>query len=210
MKQIRILLLTLVVASCSPRLGINGHDGKNGHSMVSEYNTPSGMECSNGGSRLDVYLDMDDSLTVSSNDTYQGSLVACNGMNGLAGAQGTTGAQGDTGLTGSNGSVGPQGPAGVGLPGPMGETGPMGLTGAQGASGSGATITSYTLSVCTSLGMGLFGKSNTNTYSVYTMSSCASSSKVEDMNDSKSTLWFTSKILGVFSSPNGLRVITYN
>lgn len=196
MKKVLLALCTLMVIACSPsketvsvingRDGQNGHDGangQNGHSIVSMYSETCQFECPAGGTRLDLYVDMDDSLSASEADLYQGSIIACNGLNGLngqdglpgaTGAQGEQGAQGIPGEQGPAGLPGPQGPPGaqgvagaqgpVGPQGPQGPAGPIGQTGATGAQGpqgptgpqgpSGAIIQNYTLSSSTCTSIG--------------------------------------------------------
>src|SRR5688572_25279810 len=111
MKKILILVL---VAACTPKLEkVSIVKGENGHSMVSMFGQPSEAECELDGSRLDIYLDLDDSLTVSEGDLYQGSLIVCNGANGLQGLKGDAGES----IVGPQGEQGIQGPVGVGLQG---------------------------------------------------------------------------------------------
>lgn len=122
---------------------LRGADGKNGHSLVSQYVEVNTCECDEqGGTRLDIYLDIDDSLSISEGDLFQNSLIACNGRNGLQGIQGlpgVQGVQGEQGPQGIPGEAGPQGIAGEqgvqGLPGPQGLTGETGATGATGSQG---------------------------------------------------------------------------
>lgn len=213
----RILMAgLLVVASCAPKQelvdvisGNDGKDGANGHSIVSQYNQPSECECPNGGSRLDLYLDLDDSLSATEGDLYQASIVACNGANGaqgLQGEQGQPGPQGEPGESiagpqGEPGAQGEPGPAGVGIPGPQGP---------KGDSGSGATILSYTSSSCTYIGNGYYGKSKSNSYEIFDDNDCHSSDKVIELNDANSSFWLSSDKLATFSSPNDLRVIYFN
>ncbi len=216
MKKFLVCTL-LILAGCGDRTvtgvvnGRDGNDGANGHSIVSQYNESSEIECQNGGSRLDLYVDMDDSLSASEGDLYQGSLVACNGSNGLAGQQGEPGTPGPQGIAGE---VGPQGPAGetgeAGPTGPAGEQGPAGTPGATGPAGSGATIVSYTSSSCTSLGSGFYGKSKSNSYEIFDDNDCDSDDKVATLNDSDDTYWLAADRLAVFTSPNDLRVINFN
>jgi hypothetical protein len=73
--------------------GKDGTNGANGHSLVSQFISASELECSTGGTRLDIYLDLDDNLSLNEEDLYQGSLVACNGANGLNGVQGLQGTE---------------------------------------------------------------------------------------------------------------------
>jgi hypothetical protein len=113
---------------------IPGPAGKNGHSLTSMLtDIPAGVICPAGGKSLDIYIDMDDSLSTSTSDLYNGSLFTCNGLNGLAGANGLDGAQGPQGLPGVQGPQGEIGPQG--LPGEQGEQGPVGPAGAPGAPG---------------------------------------------------------------------------
>ncbi len=197
MRAIIVLALYGLMVACMPEsktlVMVNG---SNGHSLVSQVNTASELECTSGGTRLDVYLDMDNTLTASDGDLYQGSLVACNGSNGLSGIDGQQGIQGAVGPQGEPGATGSPGPQG-----PVGETGP---------SGTGATITSYTSDSCSSLSNGYYGKAGSNNYSVYSSATCSSSSKVEEMNDANSSLWLSSSALAVFAGPNTLRVISFN
>ena len=222
MKKFLLMIASLaLVTACSPDRevvsvinGTPGAPGQDGHSLVSQINETSQCECSSGGMRLDIYIDMDNSLSASEGDLYQNSIVACNGANGLQGLQGAAGEAGTPGPQGIAGEVGPQGPAGAtGLQGPTGEAGTPGApgaTGPQGPAGTGATIVSYTSTSCTSLGNGFYGKSNSNTYSIYDDNDCHSSDKVADLNDSDDTYWLSSSRLAVFSSPNDLRVINFN
>jgi hypothetical protein len=96
--------------------------------------------CPNGGTSLDIYLDLDDSLSFSEEDSYQNSIVVCNGTNGLDGDDGLPGAQGNQGEVGERGPRGFMGFMGFpGLPGPRGftgATGPAGPAGSQGPAGT--------------------------------------------------------------------------
>ena len=259
-----MICLALALTACGERTttgyakngndGSNGSNGSNGHSIVSQYNDSSEIECANGGTRLDFFLDNDDSLSASENDLFLNSIVVCNGANGLQGPQGLRGCQGAQGIPGAMGpvgAVGPQGPAGatgsrgprgeegedgedghngapglqgqIGATGPAGSSGPQGIPGvpgaqgipgAPGAPGSSASIVAYTSSSCTSLGDGLYGISNSNTYSIYvpTTGNHASlcGTKVGDLNDSNSTFWISASRLAVFAQPNDLRIINFN
>ncbi len=119
--------------------GKDGKDGANGHSLASQFMSATELECANGGSRLDIYLDLDDSLSASEDDSYLGSLVACNGANGLDGEQGEPGIQGPPGLIGPPGLNGNPGHDGSqGPTGPQGPQGPAGTPGAQGPRDHGA------------------------------------------------------------------------
>lgn len=191
-----------LAAGCSPQRevvsiisGTPGADGANGHSLVSQYQEVTGCECDEqGGSRLDIYLDLDDSLGVSEGDVFQNSLIACNGRNGMRGPRGYPGVQGEQGipgeagpqgipgeqgiqglpgpqgLVGATGAVGPQGIPG--LPGPTGATGatgPQGAMGPQGPTGpAGALLQNYTLgSSCTSIGDGYYAKRDDTTVKLF-------------------------------------------
>ena len=226
----KLLLLTVLAIGCTQReqitlipgptgptgtSGTNGQDGENGHSLVSSYSSASELECATGGNRLDIYLDLDDSLTVTEDDVYQNSLVACNGLNGLQGLPGLDGVDGETGPrgrrgrtgeAGPQGEVGPQGEAGLdGLPGPTGPEGPQGPTGSSSASVLAVNPTS-----CTALTGGTYyAKSGTGKVGIYTGSTCSSASKVTDLDDSHPTIWVSEDSLAVFSLPNNLRVISF-
>lgn len=85
--------------------GSPGESGANGHSLVSA-TTSNPEECGeSGGSKLEAYLDVDDSGDVSEGDSFQSALVACNGAAGVQGPQGLIGSQGEPGETGSSTSV---------------------------------------------------------------------------------------------------------
>lgn len=235
MNRLIVSFMTLVLASCAASKtgqlipgpqGPQGPAGSNGHSLVSQTVTiGSGLLCPNGGESLDIYLDLDDSLSVSAADVYQSSLVACNGLNGLNGANGLEGAQGPQGIPGATGPqgligdpgvAGPQGvPGPQGLPGPIGPQGPQGIPGVQGAqgpagpSGSGATITSYTSSSCTNiLGTTYYVKVGSNV-SIYNASGCPGGAKVAELSCGES-YWFDTNKLGVAISSGGVRVINFN
>ncbi len=207
--------------------GLQGLPGASGHSLVSETNSATWCECdSQGGSRLDVYLDMDDSLSLTEGDMFQSALVACNGANGLNGQDGlagTEGAQGipgatgpqgltgDTGLSGPAGAVGPSGPQGVA--GPTGAQGIAGATGAQGAAGSGATLQAYTLgSSCQSVGGGFYAKKSGNDAAVYDASGCGGGDHVATLHGSYGSLWLSTTRLAFADDTSGvvLRVLNFN
>ena len=126
------LVLILALTACSvernleatvtAKNGLDGSNGKNGHSLVSVQRQASELECQTSGSRVDLYIDTDDSLTASDSDLYQNSFVVCDGKNGLNG-ESIQGPKGDTG------DAGEQGPQGVqGLVGPSGEAGQDGIS----------------------------------------------------------------------------------
>lgn len=197
--------------------GADGKDGANGHSLVSQYLSASEFECESSGSRLDIYLDMDDSLSVSESDVYLNSLVACNGANGLNGQDGAAGAQGEPGPQGIAGEVGPQGeqgPAGEpgpqGLPGEPGAPGADGQNGSDGEDGTSASIVSYTSSSCTSIaGTAYYAKANGSTSGIYSASNCHSSTKVFELGEGDS-VWLSANALAVKLMTTGIRVITFN
>ena len=147
--NLKYLLIALLLASCGKKETlevINGTNGSNGHSLVSELNEAN--ECIDGGTRLDIFLDIDDNLSASEGDLFQTSLIACNGeqgetgrrgLRGFRGYQGEEGAMGEVGpqgLIGETGAIGPQGIQGSqGVAGPTGPQGPQGLQGVKGDSG---------------------------------------------------------------------------
>ena len=204
----KYLLPLIFLVGCSSSDYVAGTiTAKNGHSMVSQYNKTSEIECESSGTRLDFFIDMDDSLLASDGDIYTNSVVVCdgiNGLNGLQGERGEQGAQGAPGPQGIQGLVGPQGiPGMMGMPGP---TGPQGATGATGATGSsGATIRVYNVSTCTLItGTSTYIKSN----AIYSSSSCNSNTKIEELNDGES--YFVSNNSLLISSGHNFRVITFN
>ena len=140
----KFLLMSLLVVSCgmrgkSGKDGVNGKDGANGHSLVSLINSASEVECSAGGQRVDIYLDMNDNFSTDEQDLYLNSMVACNGVDGTAGVDGIDGqdgADGQDGVDGRDGAVGLQGERGeAGPPGLEGRVGPQGLQGENGPQG---------------------------------------------------------------------------
>lgn len=151
MKYTFILLIAFLIVACSKTTdvatlkandGTNGHDGtdgRNGYSVVSMQDKASALECETDGQRLDLYLDLDYSLTVSEGDRYMNSLVVCdgnNGINGIDGVNGQNGEDGQNGLDGAEGPEGQQGPQGlIGAAGPQGLMGPQGLQGPVGSPG---------------------------------------------------------------------------
>lgn len=234
----KLLFITLTLLACTKRTdqvsltatdGLNGHDGTNGrdgHSVVSMYNETSELECKAGGQRLDLYLDMDYSLSVSENDLYMNSLVVCNGVNGLNGEQGPQGEMGPQGLIGATGPQGLMGPQGLqgpkgatgaigpqGVPGVMGPVGPQGPAGPQGMQGpagsSGATIKLYASTSCTLVtGSNRYVKVQGQNVQFFSSSNCHSSTKLAEVSQGES-FWVTGNILAVYDDCS-VRVITFN
>lgn len=166
--------------------GTNGAPGNDGYSLVGESLEATQCECDEaGGSRFDVYQDLDRSQSVTEGDLYQGSLVTCNGQNGRDGAAGP---------------IGPQDEPGVGLPGPQDPPGEI-------APGSGATITTYNTSTCTLIaGTTYYVKSD----SIYTGSTCNSNTKVAELDGADDTFWVGTNKWATQNNGNGIRVITFN
>lgn len=193
--------------------GDQGVAGSNGHSLVSETVAASALECAVSGQRLDIYVDLDDSLSVSAGDQFQSSLIACNGANGLNGQDGAAGAQGPQGDTGPQGSVGPQGGQGVAGPsGPAGVQGPQGEAGAQGPAGTGATVQNYSLSssTCTSLGDSLYAKKNSTNVRIYSGSTCSSSTMTLEIDSSGHSYFLTGTRVGFNVNGGDLRILKFN
>lgn len=143
------LLMVTACHSSKDLVTIKGLPGRDGHSLVSMISEATQCECSAGGSRMDVYVDLDDSLSASEGDKYQGSLVACSGRNGTDGSNGMDGEDGANGADGSDGADGQDGADGIngedgadgengvaGQQGIPGEQGPQGLVGPQGPPGT--------------------------------------------------------------------------
>lgn len=75
--------------------GVDGTNGVNGASLVSISRAATALECPTSlGSAVDIYLDLDNSFTVTSGDMLQSGLVACNGNNGTNGLNATASAVG--------------------------------------------------------------------------------------------------------------------
>lgn len=190
-----------------------GPQGANGHSLVSQTVAASSLECAVSGQRLDIYIDLDDSLTLNEGDQYISSLVACDGANGLDGLQGVPGAQGPQGDVGPQGDIGAQGAVGdAGPTGPAGVQGPQGDTGAVGPQGSGATVQDYTLSSssCTSIGDSLYAKKNSTSARIYTTSNCNGSSMTLEISTSGQGYFVTSNRLAFNVNNGNLRVLNFN
>lgn len=191
--------------------GKDGQDGANGHSLVSRFHSASWFECFfTGGTRLDIYIDMDDSLTLTHGDRYQNSLIACNGRDGEDGRDGRDGKPGPQGVAGA---VGPQGEPGEqgeqGEPGPTGPQGEQGLPGPQGE-GTSVSIVSYTSSSCALIaGTSRYTKPSGSNSGIYTNNSCHSSSKEFELSQGDS-FWVSADKLAVKLGTTGIRVISFN
>jgi Collagen triple helix repeat (20 copies) len=220
MNKALLTLLAITLIACDKRTQQITVTAEDGYSVVSEYADSSELECESGGTRLDLYLDLDRSLSASSGDKYLNSLVACNGANGLDGLNGQDGKDGSNGLAGEQGpqglqgEVGPQGPQGLpglqGPVGPVGPQGPQGLSGVPGTNGSsGATIVSYSSSSCTLIsGTASYVKVGNNNSSIYSSSSCHSNTKIAEVSQGES-YWVSNNSLAIHNS-NSMRVITFN
>lgn len=203
MKLIFIAFLCLMLTNCR---GSNGYDlvqgpqGPRGHSTVSQLVNieDNHLECVHGGMRVDFYLDMDDNLLPNDGDLFEGSLVACNGNNGLDGQNGAPGTQGPPG------QVGPPG-----LNGNPGHDGIPGVPGEQGPPGQGATIHNHNVSSCSLLGSNFYLKTLPGaSVGIYTNSSCTGSH--DELNDANSTFWLSESTLVVFVDGSTVRLITFN
>lgn len=238
MKAIILIFLTFLVIGCDKRTDQATVTAVDGHSVVSVYNESSEFECSNGGQRLDLYLDIDYSLSVTEGDRYMNSLITCNGNNGLNGEIGPQGEQGPQGLIGETGPMGLTGPQGLqgfpgvpgaigpqGLPGVAGSTGPQGIPGIAGpvgpqgpqgpqgiqgpAGNSGATIVLYSQTNCTRIGStNRYLKVQGNNVQFFSNSNCSGSSKLAEVSQGES-FWITGNMLAVYDDCS-VRVITFN
>ena len=242
MKKIVLVLAILCAVGCAPNRevveiingtpGAPGAPGRNGHSLVSQYQEASELECdASGGSRLDIYMDSDDSLTPSEGDNYQNSILICNGKNGLDGAVGATGPAGEDGSDGTNGNnginghdgiagpPGSSGPPGLngnpgqnGQPGPSGPPGSPGAPGSNGSNGHDAHVTPRNVSgVCSSISPTYDALVKNNTVELYNGngSGNCSGQKVFILTSAASTFWLSATELAVFVDPAGLRILTY-
>ena len=211
MNKYMLIVLLVIITACNKRIDQISVTANDGYSVVSEYSSASSVECETDGTRLDLYLDLDRSLTASSGDRYLNSLVSCNGLNGLNGENGVDGESGPQGLQGEVGPEGPQGSPGLqGPTGPMGPSGPQGLVGIPGINGSsGATIVNYTSSSCTLIsGTTKYVKVGNNNSSIYTSTSCSGNSKVAEVSQGES-YWVSNNALAIHNE-NSTRVITFN
>lgn len=245
MNNLLITAILILILSCtksttveviSGKDGSNGSNGSNGHSLVSQFvSSNEDIECEAGGTRLDVYLDLDDSFNPSEADSYQGSLIACNGKNGLNGSNGlngTVGLQGPQGVPGTQGpqgSVGPKGDKGpkgdsgdsddhddvvAGPPGPQGPAGPQGpqglpgAQGAQGASGSGAVIQVSTSS-CVLIVDSYYTKNNL-LYLENDSNYCDGNNDKVTLNSSGDSMWVAASMLVIKDGAGILRIIKFN
>lgn len=194
-----IAMFLSALIACSKRAEVDVYKGEPGYSVVSAYNNSSELECSNGGTRLDFFLDLDYSYSASNPDQYLNSIVVCDGANGLNGATGETGSQGpigETGPQGSPGETGEQGP--VGPPGSNGETGP------PGPSGTGAIVSPVNTN-CGAVG-NYYAKKTGSSLAIYPTSSCHGS-KTAELSEGES-FWATPTSLLVHAD-NGTRLIEF-
>lgn len=156
---------TVLLKGPAGQPGAPGEVGAPGHSAVSLSRAASELECEVSGTAVDVYLDLDDSLSVTEGDTLQSGLVACNGANGLDGADGANGVDGADGSDGQDGA-----------------------DGADGEDGTNATavMTAYTIgSSCQVIHSGWSAKKHdSDSVKVYSNESCSGSSEtLDDDND---------------------------
>lgn len=82
-----VSMMSMSLSACMPSTEFVGTSspGKNGHSVLSTSGVATTTECPKltGGTRVDFYLDVDDSLTVDTSvDTYLNSIVTCNEKHG--------------------------------------------------------------------------------------------------------------------------------
>lgn len=228
-------LLVALLASCSPARevvqivkGDKGDSGNDGYSFAS-VSTSAGCECDEaGGTRLDIYLDLDRSESVTEGDAYNSSIVVCNGNNGAQGQQGVAGEQGPQGIQGipgPQGEAGAEGQQGIAGPtGPMGPQGPQGLQGPQG--GAGALIQNYTLnSSCQSVGDGFYAKKDGSVVKLFrdlpgnSGADCDSSGSdsnffdylyADHTSNGTASVWLSSTRLGFNDGNGNLRVVKFN
>lgn len=237
----KYLIISLMLVGCSKREVVQiykGNPGANGHSIVSSYAQTEENELvcdESGGSRLDLYLDLDDSLSTTEGDIYLNSLVACNGLNGLNGADGLPGTDGSDGEAGPQGIQGEQGPQGAAGPqGLVGETGAVGATGAQGeagpvgpigpsgpqglpgvpgtngTNGTSATITSYTSNHCTNItGTSYYVKPNGSNSKLYLNDDCDGSGEMT-LTEGDSMWLSTTQLATKLVNTAGIRVVKFN
>jgi hypothetical protein len=113
------------------------------NSLVRTTNEPAGPNCTNGGVRVDAWVDSNGNGTLDTAEnasvSYICSIVGPSGAPGSVGATGPAGPSGEAGVAGPTGPMGPVGEAGVAGPtgpvGPSGEAGVAGPTGPVGPAG---------------------------------------------------------------------------
>lgn len=186
MKKLIVILFAIVFFGCQQETElVRIVSGNDGHSLVSEYHSPTAFECGElGGSRLDVYLDMNYNLVSDAGDVFQNSLLSCNGAIGV----------------GIPGPIGPQGPPGVdGAPGPVGPVGD-----------SGAVITEYSSTSCTVIaGTSTYMKASNNNVSLYSASTCANNTKIAEVAQGE-VYWAGPMDMVVYNTSSSIRVIHFN
>ena len=129
--------------------GVNGAIGAVSLSpLISVNPEPIGVNCTSGGSQVNVGLDINRNSILDTTEITSvsyvchgnSSAVAINGIDGIAGINGTNGTAGATGSTGATGSIGATGTAGTnGTNGTAGATGSTGAAGSIGATGTAGT-----------------------------------------------------------------------
>jgi hypothetical protein len=115
--------------------GSAGADGTDGlTSLIDTTAEPVGVNCANGGTKVDVGLDANGDDILDPGE-IEHTFYACTGEQGLQGLQGETGPQGPAGPEGPEGPQGLQGAEGPqGIQGIQGEQGPQGEPGVNGVS----------------------------------------------------------------------------
>ncbi|WP_436516188.1 DUF7151 family protein [Ekhidna sp. To15] len=84
---------------CNGQNGANGSNGSNGLSTLSSVTTePSGLNCENGGLKIELGLDMNGN-GVLDNDEVVSENYVCNGSDGTDGNDGSNGADGSSSIT---------------------------------------------------------------------------------------------------------------
>ncbi len=212
MRTLTLILAITGFLGCNHRteqITLSAQNGANGHSLVSQYMATTELECdAAGGARLDIYIDLDDSLTASEGDLYSNSLVACNGLSG------TNGNPGHDGIAGPPGSSGPPGldgnPGQDGSPGPSGAPGTPGAPGHDGANGNGHVSPRDVGPVCSNVSPAYDALTKNNTVELYPAGvSCQANQKVYTLTSAASTFWIDIG-LAVFVDPSGLRILEFN
>lgn len=61
--------------------GDKGDSGSNGHSLITNPSVVPNV-CTNGGTAIDVFIDVDDSLSFTAGDVYQSTVFSCHGVDG--------------------------------------------------------------------------------------------------------------------------------
>jgi len=79
-----VILVGLVIAGCAKASYSKPNNiPVEGSEIITEATVPTLEECAYGGESVDLYIDKDNSTTVTELDKYIGSVMSCNGAPGI-------------------------------------------------------------------------------------------------------------------------------